>query len=172
MRRSSMVKLLGLSEETFNLIRARKLLPMRSRDAGSGWQEFSAEDALAIELSVSMARQGLKRADARDLVNEYFDDALDRLSERDDKHLFLGAVKSYGVLDGQIALDDQFPLIGSAQDIADELAELGDKLGPNRFLDGAILVNVHLCIAVITERAARAGLEDFEFAHLKPEGGQ
>lgn len=170
MRRSQFVKLVGLTEEAFNLLRARKHVPLRGRTIGPGWQEFSVDDALALEAATALARCGVKKSDARIWVDIYFEEALSRARESKagtNEPIHLGAVSSVGVVDGTPVQDDQFPLVGSPGDIADELSRIRAMLGPDRWLDGVITINLNLCAKLVSDRAKAAGIADDRLSELE-----
>lgn len=170
MRRSQFVKLVGLSEEAFNLLRARKHVPLRGRAIGPGWQEFMVEDAIALEAAIALARCGIKKNDARAWVDLYFDVALERAEESkagDNEPIYLGAVSSVGVVGGTLVPDEQFELVGTPADIADELSRIRAMLDPDRWLDGVITINLNLCAKLVSDRAKAAGVEDDRLSELE-----
>lgn len=169
MRRSQLVKLVGLSEEAFNLLKARKHVPMRGRPPGSGWQNFTVEDAIAFEAAVALARCGVKKNNARAWVDLYFDVAIERASENDRKStdpVYLGVVTSFGIAETTLVADDQFPLVGSASDIASELQSIQEALGQDRWLDGLITINLNLCVQLVYLRAEQALIADDRLEEL------
>jgi hypothetical protein len=170
MRRSQFVKLVGLTEEAFNLLRARKHVPLRDQTFGPGWQEFSVDDALALEAATALARCGVKKNDARAWVDLYFDVALERAEESkdgDNEPIYIGAVSSVGVVDGAPVPDEQFELVGTPTDIADELSRIRAMLGPDRWLDGVITINLNLCAKLVSDRAKAAGITDDRLSELE-----
>jgi hypothetical protein len=158
-----------MSEEAFDMARARKLLPWRGRVMGRGWQDFSVDDALAVEAAAALSRQGVKKADAREIVDLYFDVALERAAEQRPARsttVLLGVVSCVGLTNGMPAHDGQFPLVGSPADVAEELARIGDILGADRWLDGVITINLNLCAKIVSVRAAAAGMEELRLVEL------
>lgn len=166
MRRSDFVKLLGVSEEAFDMARARKHLPLRGRAMKRGWQEFSVDDALAFEAAMAFGRVGVRRADAREVVDTYFDEAIVRAFEASGQSIFLGVVKAYAVNNGTPVVQDQFPILGTMSDLAAEVQRLTDDLGIGPFYDGLVAINLNLCLSVISDRAARAGIHDARLSEL------
>lgn len=170
MRRSQFVKLVGLTEEAFNLLRARKHVPLRGEPIGPGWQEFSVEDALALEAATALARCGVKKNDARAWVDQCFQPALDWAAESKagpNDPVYIGVVSSIGVVEGKPIQDDQFPLVGTPSDIAEQLSLIRDALGPDRWLDGVITINLNLCAKLISDRAKAAGITDDRLSELE-----
>ena len=170
MRRSQFVKLVGLTEEAFNLLRARKHVPLRGEPIGPGWQEFSVDDALALEAATALARCGVKKSDARAWVDVYYEEGLRRATQSKaggNKPIHLGVVSSVGVLNGTPVQDDQFPLVGTPTDIAKELGRIRGMLGPDRWLDGVITINLNLCAKLISDRAKAAGIADDRLSELE-----
>ncbi len=167
MRRSAFVKLIGISEEIFNVVRTRKLLPLRGRDVGKGWQDFSVEDALAFEAASALARLGITKAEARDVVDTYFEIALERAAEAPTgQPVYLGLAKTVVLFGGQHVSPDYFPLVGSAIDLAEEINRLTIALGDSGWVDGTIAANLNLCMATIYGRAEKAGVNDSQLEEL------
>lgn len=172
MRRSQFAKLVGLSEEAFNLLRARKHVPLRSRVIGPGWQEFSFEDAVAMEAAAALARCGVKKNEAREWVDLYFDRGLERAAEQRRgrgrrRPIYLGVVASVGIVEGMPVEDDHFPLVGTASEVAEELERIGGMLGADRWLNGAITINLNLCAKLVSIRANANGIADDELSQLE-----
>lgn len=161
MRRSQFLKLAGLSQEAFDLARARKLLPLRGRVTKPGWQDFSVDDAVALEAATSLFVRGMKKSDARVAVDAYFDLALEWAASPSCKGpTYIGTATSFAVIDGFAIAGDQHQLIGSAQDIADETERLQVALGERHHLGGMITTNLNLCVETVASRAVLAGIED------------
>jgi len=167
MRRSVLVKLLGISEEQFNLVRARKLLPMRGRDAGRGWQDFTADDALALELATALSRQGVKKSVARDVVDGYYAVALEWAgNDLANQTVFVGIVRTVALVDGELEVGSHEWLVGSAADIAEQIDRLREAVGTSLWVDGAVVANLNLCVASILARADMAGIQDDRLSEL------
>ena len=170
MRRKQFVQTVGLSEKALNLLVERKLVPMRGREPSAGWAEYTFDDALALECAIRLNRLGPSKARARDVVNAYYDIALERVQEADrprSSHVYLGAVQFVSLVDGQSVVDDHWPLVGTPPDIADEIERLSDAVGPQRWVEGELTVNVHLCMAAISQRAELAGITDDRLVQLQ-----
>lgn len=170
MRRSQFVKLVGLSEEALNLLKARKHVPFRGRVIGPGWLEFSVDDAVALEAANALSRCGVRKADARAWVDSSFEPALDWATERKagwKEPVYLGMVSSYGILEGMPVPDEPYPLVGTPSDIAEQLARIQQDLGPTRWLDGAITINLNLCASVVIARAKASGITDDRLVELE-----
>lgn len=167
MRRSAFVKLIGISEEIFNVVRTRKLLPLRGRDVGKGWQDFSVDDALAFEAASALARLGITKAEARDVVDTYFQVALERAAETaTGEPVYLGLAKTIVLVGGKHVSPDQFPLVGSSIDLAEEVNRLAIAMGDSGWIDGTIAANLNLCMATIYGRAEKAGVNDGRLEEL------
>jgi hypothetical protein len=172
MRRSQFAKLVGLSEEALNLLRARKHVPLRGRPIGPGWKELFGEDAVAMEAAAALARCGVKKNDAREWVDLYFKEGLDRAAEQRGRRgqrqpIYLGVVTSVGIADGMPVEDDHFPLVGTASEVAEELERIGEMLGGDRWLNGAITINLNLCAKLVSIRAHANGIVDEQLSQLE-----
>ena len=126
-----------------------------------GWQEFSVDDAVAIEVAASLAAQGLKKTDARVVVDAYFDLALERAADpKCRRPIYLGVAESFGIAGGVKTLDDHHQLIGSINDIADEICRLEAALHPKHHVGVAIIASLNLGVETVLTRADEAGLSD------------
>ena len=161
MRRSAFVKLLGITEEAFNLLRARKLVPLRGSKKGRGWQEFSVDDAIAFEAAAALSRQGVKKADACAIVDYYFDIAIERfVDDGEARPFFLGIMKPAQAAPGRSTLDLAFGLIGTTSHLAEDIERYVDAVGDIQWLDGFVAIDLRRCVATVLDRAEEAGLAD------------
>ena len=170
MRRKHFAQAAGSTEKGLNLLVERKLMPMRGRQQSAGWAEYTIDDALALECAVRLSRLGLSKARARDVVDAYFDLALERAQEVGRpraSHIYLGLVQYVAMEDGHTTVDDHWPLVGTPADIADEIERLSEAVGPDRWVEGELTVNVHLCMAAVSQRAHKAGIGDDRLMQLE-----
>lgn len=170
MRRKQFVQLVGLNEKALNLLVERGLLPLRGKASSTGWASYTIDDALALEAAVSLSRLGSTKARARDFVNSYFDVAIEQV--RDvyrplGTQVYLGAVSYVSLQDGLLSVDDYWPLVGTPIDIAQEIDRLSHAVGPQRWLEGAITANLHLCMAAISQRARKASISSDRLIELE-----
>jgi len=170
MRRKKFVQVVGLTEKALHLLVERKLFPMRGKKQSAGWAEYTFDDALALECAIRLSRLGPSKARARDVVDAYFDVALERVQEVGrprSSHVYLGAVQYVSLEDGYSTVDDHWPLVGTTSEIAEEIERLSEAVGHSRWVEGELTVNVHLCMAAISQRALKAGIADDRLAQLE-----
>jgi hypothetical protein len=170
MRRKQFVQTVGLTEKALSLLVERKLVPMRGKKPLAGWAEYTFDDALALECAIRLSRLGLSKARARDVVDAYFDLALERAQEVGRpraSHIYLGMVQYVAMEDGFSTVDDHWPLVGTPTDIAEEIERLSESVGPSRWVEGELTVNVHLCMAAVSQRAQQAGIVDDRLVQLE-----
>lgn len=163
MKRREFVQLTDVSEEAFNLLRARKLVPMRGQTKQKGWQDYSVEDAVALELAQALSRKGVRKADARDWVDFYFEIALGYVADETrpkNQPIFLGAAEFVQLLEGDVHYGGHERLVGTFADIADQLENFAAGYSATYVLEGYLVVNVDRCIRAVGQRAQLAGLDD------------
>lgn len=163
MRRADFIRLTALTDEAFNLLRARKLVPMRGQKKPKGWQEYSVDDAVALELAQALSRKGVRKADARDWVDHYFNLALEYVADPtrpQDQPIFLGAAEFVELVDGELHPSGHEELVGTFADIADQLERSASAYSATHAIDGYLVVNVDRCVRAVIQRAERSGLDD------------
>ena len=135
----------------------------------AGWQNFTVDDAVAVETATSLFRLGMAKSDARDVIDAYFDLAIDWLTAGEcTDSVYIGMASIVEVGGADIA-EEQHWLIGSTKDIEDEIKRLEAALGHNYFVSGERKIDLRFCVAQVLRRAANAKFEDprlYELAHL------
>ena len=175
MRRKQFVQITGLTEKALNLLVERKLMPMRNKAQSSGWAEYSFDDALALECAIRLNRLGPSKARARDVVDAYFDVALERVQDigsRRSSQIYLGTVSYVALVNGRATFDDHLPLVGTPIEIAEEIERLSEAIAPNHWIEGELTVNLHMCMVAISQRAQMANINDDRLEQLVTWFGQ
>ena len=170
MRRAVFVQLVGMTDESFNVLRGRKLVPLRGQKP-IGWQDYSVDDALALEIASSLAHAGLSRKQACLLVDDYYNLALERAEEQKPKRtrrdILVGSALMVGVESAKRVEGDSFPLVGIAGDVADQIDQITAAIPSSTWLVTSPLISMNFCFAVIKARAEQAKIDDARIGALK-----
>ena len=168
MRRKTFIQLAGVKEEAFKLLWARGHVPFSPAPGVKGWNEFSVRDLVAFEAAGALVRLGVGRAEARRLVELYLPLAIEWGAEGGGvRGIRLGAAAVVALKDGETHFDSFHELIGSMDEIAEQLRELTVALPGGHWVDGVFVCNLALCVESIIQRAGLIGFQDDQLDQLR-----
>ena len=163
MRRSDLIKLVGVSAEFFNSLARRDQLPFLKRLLGEqkGWGDYPPHYAYMSSLALALSDAGCTQYQAGHFIDLHFQDLLQAGLDRGEGQgadIYFGYLKSVTLtFDGQAqgfeGVATSIPLCGQLSQLLPEIEHIKSKMGA-KAEDALVLVNASACLRLLRERAA------------------
>lgn len=160
MRRADVLRLTAISEQAFDALSHRRLLPIEpQRREAKGWANYRASDLLKLDLVLALSKRGCDQAIANVLVRDGFDFIRDvaQANSQGDIHFGCTEIESFAPSYDDLGREEivststRIPFAARERDVAFEAQHA--LLGSHGALVSILTVNVSQRLRVIRARA-------------------